>query len=1171
MKNGIFGLICRWTSATCLLAISLSAFPSIASAEDDRQKELVFAALLDDETLVRTLVEDGADANAPPEGEDFPIAPLQAAVICGCSDIAEILVNNGALIDGFSLQLTLLLSEGEVGKFLFTHPAAPPPSDQSISIANLTNRLQPSLAEDFRDSLQSYAGGATTELNRDLLLAVLIGVIEAKAISGSTDDPVFKLLDVMLAEGYPIDGDDGTISLREAAARSGDVLLAREAARLGSQLPSGWTEETERQALLVGAAQRNSLGGISDLLAANANPNLPDDNGFFALAEAAKNGYTDVVRLLVEADADPDMSGDEQLSPLNAAATQNAQEMGQVLLGAGANPDLVDPLGAFPLRSATLFGADDFVDLLLASGADPNAMDLNGRTALHALHIFDVDYGYYQGSELPSFARSQILIARRLLAGGLRPSVVSKSGLAVLESNIDARHKNADLLVELIDGGAEISAGTLERAISLRASNALRTILTRTAPDLLTQDVLSSAWDELAREPDLVVALLEFGVALPIEAGTKAYYVRTAAGLESPDVLGLLLAIGLGPQDDPEGAALRAAIGSGHGNNLQILVEAGWDPNQPYGRFPSALHDFIASDTTGDWNSCLTPAHENAISRLIDLGFDIDLVDDQGQTVTALADRKPSTRNALDRAINAAGGDGEPIHAALRNNDLAEVSRLARDPITRDSRDSLGRTALSLALARSDWSAALMLLRAGATITTEPVRQWQRSDLDFASVEEIRNAFAVRLLQNQLIDIPKDRGDPFLLGIRQAYSTTRLFDFPELVWTLDCGGPPHCKGTETAAGNTRIFHNLVISRHTRRDGVTAFRLFQSNIRSIVVNMEDWFPREIEFTLGATLTIPGCDFTVSEPYCLPGLYIHNPTKEVSYRLPTEDGFEQPPTATFEIAQTGGGGKLSPEQTILVDRSLGPITITMDPVTAKVFSLGLTLEQYPTEEVAPFEINPNSARRMALYARLARLRQAQWQQPNSTEQEVAQKSQLSTVSALSAEAYLARVPSLVRQLLVQQAPVVAGLDLQLRQIRAAIEAQATYTPEQIDNEILAIDQVLQDATLSATGRATLQRIRAELIALRDVAASSGSAVNTLRETLFTETTRQIELYQALILELSQYLPTNELGGIIDSPTRTAIRSRLLPEDVVVTDEAVGAKAAAIRAAFGLPEPD
>lgn len=609
---------------------------------------------------------------------------------------------------------------------------------------------------------------------------------------------------------------------------------------------------------------------------------------------------------------------------------------------------------------------------------------------------------------------------------------------------------------------------------------------------------------------------------------------------------------------------------------MQVLVEAGWDPNQPYGRFPSALHDFISSDASGDWSSRITSEHEAAITLLIDLGFNINLADDQSRTVTTLANRKPSTRDALDRAINAAGGSGEPIHAALRANDLVEVSRLARDPDMRDSRDNLGRTALTLALGSGNWPAALMLLRADALITIELANQWQRSDLDFAAVDQVRNAFAVRLLQDQLIDIPQDRADSNLLGVRQAYAASRRVEFPDMVWTVGCDRSPHCSGAITASGNTRVFFDHVASHHTRRDDTTDYRLLQSNIRSIVltprVDGGTWNLGEIEFTLGANLTIPGCTFSVAEPVCPPGLYIHNPNTMVSYRLRTQAGYERPPTATFEVAQQGGGGgTLAPGETMLVDRSAGPVTVTMGLVNAKVFSLSLNLEQYASEEVTPMQINPSSVQRIAFYSRLARLRRGQWQQPDSAEQEIAQKSALSTISALSAEAYLARVPSLVRQLLEQQAPDVAGLDLQLRQIRAAIEAQATYTPEQIDNEILTIDEVLQDATLSATGRATLQGIRSELVILRGVAASTGSAVNTVRETLFTETTRQIELYQALILELMQYLPSNELNGIIDNPTRTAIRSRLLPEDVVVTDEAFGPEAAAIRAAFGLPEPD
>ena len=80
------------------------------------------------------------------------------------------------------------------------------------------------------------------------------------------------------------------------------------------------------------AAATNITTTIETLLAAKADPNIPDDQGVTALSRAADKGHTNSVSILLEGKADPRKPDNEAWCPLNAAVMYISRWIHNLLL-----------------------------------------------------------------------------------------------------------------------------------------------------------------------------------------------------------------------------------------------------------------------------------------------------------------------------------------------------------------------------------------------------------------------------------------------------------------------------------------------------------------------------------------------------------------------------------------------------------------------------------------------------------------------------------------------------------------------------------------------------------------------------------------------------------------------------------------------------------------------
>ena len=133
---------------------------------------------------------------------------------------------------------------------------------------------------------------------------------------------------------------------------------------------------------LMSASDNGNLAVVNDLLAAGANVNHQDENGNTALMSASLNGNLAVVNALLANKANVDHQNNKLISALMRASRRGHLDVVKKLLDSGANVDLQDADGKTALMWASEEGHLEIVKNLLAYGAVPDQVAKKGWTAL---------------------------------------------------------------------------------------------------------------------------------------------------------------------------------------------------------------------------------------------------------------------------------------------------------------------------------------------------------------------------------------------------------------------------------------------------------------------------------------------------------------------------------------------------------------------------------------------------------------------------------------------------------------------------------------------------------------------------------------------------------------------------------------------------------------------
>lgn len=113
----------------------------------------------------------------------------------------------------------------------------------------------------------------------------------------------------------------------------------------------------------------------------------PDGAGWRASHEAAMNGHTAALELLLRRGIDANAREQDGRTPLHWAVLGGHFEAARLLLASGADVEALDSMSAPPLHGAVVHGHAELTSLLLDSGAEIASADNWQQTLLHGAAI----------------------------------------------------------------------------------------------------------------------------------------------------------------------------------------------------------------------------------------------------------------------------------------------------------------------------------------------------------------------------------------------------------------------------------------------------------------------------------------------------------------------------------------------------------------------------------------------------------------------------------------------------------------------------------------------------------------------------------------------------------------------------------------------------------------
>jgi ankyrin repeat protein len=798
------------------------------------------------------------------------------------------------------------------------------------------------------------------------------------------NDDALKILTLLLAAGVPIDRDvpstPGQPTVLQLAAKTGDLLMIEALLKASANLPAGWTRDDLDREALTGAARSGNGEGAIALLERGIDPNQPDKDDEFPLPWAARYGRLDVISSLLKHNAKPDLRGPDQDSALHEAAARDRAAIVAQLLTAGASARFADADHAWPLRAAVRAGASASLKLLLAAGASPNETDAKGRAALHGFNLTNFALERDASDQRPISAL-QLGVLPQLAAAGFDFSKLDAEGHSAIASLIGFQSTDIELLQAFVQAGSPIGADFLVVATERQRLTELEWAVKHGANLTNPPDLLQWAMADLPVRAEAGLALLKAHAPLPAATYERSDLLSRAAEAGLLDLISGLIDAGVSVDSvRSEPWPLEAAVRAGQAGAVRLLLDRGAHVTSPDPSAGTVLHVLFDDDVRARRSGSppiIGEPQQQAISTIIGNGVDAASTNADGKTVAEIAGAAPESFVAWQRAVALVGSQETDLHRAVRNDDLANVMQLVKAGADLNAKDGLGRTPLTLALQLDRIAQAEYLLGAGAQYTTEPPNAYQVADIGYAADERVAHAFMLRMLSERLLDLEANnsRKDPTTsLGNFQSNKALRLADVD---WGVTCD---ICKGDFHLAGNSQ--HSLIPIRSYRTDSTTStqYGIVQYNISPVTFSMGSPVPnggggrieRELTFIVNGAMTIPKCEFDFrTQPTCYPEVEIENPNLPSDFKVITSDGAVPLPGALLNVTWNGNSTQIKPGETLKLDQSEGPITISLQTVRSKVFSLkfSVTFGRGPDIKIRP---GLALGDRAASYATIARLR-------------------------------------------------------------------------------------------------------------------------------------------------------------------------------------------------------
>lgn len=453
---------------------------------------------------------------------------------------------------------------------------------------------------------------------------------------------------------------------------------------------------------VIGSKMRN----IKRLMELGANIFKTTNRRISAVHLAARNGDTEVVRLLLQHDVNANQGAIYGFNPLMLAAGKGCLDSVTLLLDNGADSNSCDDLGQTPLHFAARRGVTDVVKCLLQHNANLFAKTRNGETVLHLaastcleLVIFFVDQGadiHAKGTKgrTPlhvAAANGQSDTVNFFLTCGVNINSRDVSGCTALSYAIQESHMTAKILIErecevkLRDlGGNCVDDGILESAAYKGFKDILKLLHDRGVPlDAVNRSgktPLMTAAE--AGKCDVMAFLLDQGANINGLDSVNVKEVKASrtdhneSDCKKEDER----------NSDLNRTPLSCAFEAGQGEAAKLLIERGC----------------LSSNSDGETNSLAELAAMHGLTDVFEL----------------LADKKSFPFDKIK--------DGETLlTSAAHRGDFDSVKFLLQNGANVNAKNSLGDTALSCAvqfLGSSSTEIVKLLLESGADMNTRNER-----------------------------------------------------------------------------------------------------------------------------------------------------------------------------------------------------------------------------------------------------------------------------------------------------------------------------------------------------------------------------------------------------------------------------------------------------------------
>ena len=396
-------------------------------------------------------------------------------------------------------------------------------------------------------------------------------------------------------------------------------------------------------ATLADAAEHQDAAQVKALLDGEMDVNVAQVDGMTALHWAAYHDDIETARLLVDAGADVTVANRYGVAPLSLAAGNGNGALVRLLLDAGADADASLRGGETVLMTAARTGSLEAVNALLASGADPNARERRDQTAL-----------MWAASEGHS------AVASTLLDAGADIHAVLESGFTPMFFAV--REGRTDVVRTFLEAGVNVNA--VPKRVNERPDRFINNDSYRPVGDGMSLLLLAVRNGHF----ELAIELVKSG-ADPNDSRTGFTPLHTMSWVRKPDAsdrgdpppigsgsltsLEFVRAIvGLGADVNArlgEDVAKPPHTGSSLGRQgatpflmaadradaplMRVLVQLGADPFLPNARNSTPLMAAAGLGTTAPLEESGTDLEAvEAVKFLLDLGVDIDALNDRGET-----------------------------------------------------------------------------------------------------------------------------------------------------------------------------------------------------------------------------------------------------------------------------------------------------------------------------------------------------------------------------------------------------------------------------------------------------------------------------------------------------------------------------------------------------------